>query len=604
MLVDAGGPGGFGAYLGEMLGADGVIGLARVDPATDSVAALSNAAGIVVYGGALTIPWIDALDQAARRGAGIVAVRAGPALLARFGVQDHGVLPALGVRLADGTDPSPLRLHVEGRRWTAGRDSRVMASFAGTADGADAPAALHIAHGSGRVTAWAFDVARNVACIRQGNPEWTGSNRDAFPPQQLIDAMIGWITPAMLARPDADLYQQALTSALAGGTRAAGPHPVLDYFPSGARSVLVATSDAHAVGAATLEGVLRRVEDAGGRLSIYYGPNQPAGWRGSAWRMRRAVAQWPVVGALAANDNAAPTADRVAAWRARGHEFAPHPDIDDESIAFDARFERAWQVFADEGYGVRHLSTRTHRILWSGWAKTAQAQRRLGVRMNLDAYNYGPALRSADGRWAHGHLIGSGLPLRFTSEDGTLVDCYQQPTQIVDEAMVREFGGPEDLSAEQAVEVAVALIADATAANPAALCGQFHADGFVGDPARVRAAEVLLDGTLAACRQAGVPILTAAAWLAFLDGRRATALTERTWNPDSGRLSGTVAVAENTAPGATLLLPADVDGAALEQVTIDDASAAGETLARGGREWVRCAVRPGTVPLVAQYRRA
>ena len=206
-------------------------------------------------------------------------------------------------------------------------------------------------------------------------------------------------------------------------------------------------------------------------------------------------------------------------------------------------------MFADEGYGVRHLSTRTHRILWSGWAKTAQAQRRLGVRMNLDAYNYGPALRSPDGRWAHGHLIGSGLPLRFANEDGTLVDCYQQPTQIVDEAMVREFGGPEDLSAEQAVEVAVALIADATATNPAALCGQFHADGFVGDPARVRAAEVLLDGTLAACRQAGVPILTAATWLAFLDGRRATALTERTWNPDSGRLSGTVAVADDCRAG-------------------------------------------------------
>ena len=466
MLVDAGGPGGFGAYLGEMLGGDGVIGLASVDPATDSLAALSNAAGIVVYGGALTTPWIDALDQAARRGAGIVAVGAWPGAA--------GAIRRAGPRRPPGTGRAPrgsyrpIALAAPRRGPPVDRQPRRqdrLPSFAGAGNGADAPAALHIAHGSGRVTAWAFDVARNVACIRQGNPEWTGSNRDAFPPQQLIDAMTGWITPETLARPDADLYQQALTSALAGGTRAAGPHPVLDYFPSGARSVLVATSDAHAVGAATLEGVLRRVEDAGGRLSIYYGPNQPAGWRGSARRMRRAVSQWPVVGGLAANDNAAPTADRVAAWRARGHEFAPHPDIDDESVALDARFERAWQVFADEGYGVRHLSTRTHRILWSGWAKTAQAQRRLGVRMNLDAYNYGPALRSPDGRWAHGHLIGSGLPLRFTTEDGTLVDCYQQPTQIVDEAMVREFGGPEDLSAEQAVEVAAALIADATASQ-------------------------------------------------------------------------------------------------------------------------------------------
>ena len=371
VLVDAGGPGGFGAYLGEMLGGDGVIGLASVDPATDSVAALSNAAGIVVYGSALTI----ALDRRARSGRPPGRRDRRGRCLARRCWRDSACRTTASSRrsaYASRIVPTRrrLRLHVDGRRWTAGRDSRVMASFAGTADGADAPAALHIAHGRGRVTAWAFDVARNVACIRQGNPEWTGSNRDAFPPQQLIDAMIGWITPddagasrrgsvpagadrrrwpAAPARPDRTRCWT--TSRRARDRCWSRPRTLMPSAPRRSR----ACSD----GSRTPEDGCRSTT---GRTSPLAGAGRPGGCAAPS-RSGRWSAAWPPT----TTPRRRPIG--VAAWRARGHEFAPHPDIDDESIALDARFERAWQVFADEGYGVRHLSTRTHRILWSGWAQ-------------------------------------------------------------------------------------------------------------------------------------------------------------------------------------------------------------------------------------------
>jgi hypothetical protein len=326
VLVDAGGPGGFGRYLAEMLAAEGVLGLSVVDPAAEAPAVLAGASGIVVYGAGLPAPWLDAVDGAVRRGATLLAVAPGSSLLTRVGIDDRGPLPAGGVRLTHRSDGSPLRLHVSGRRWTVGRGARTLASFDEGAAGPAAPAAVTLAHGSGSVTVWAFDVARNVACIRQGNPEWTGSNRDAFPPQQLIDAMTGWIRPETLARPDADLYQQALSATLAGGTRPSGPHPLLDYFPAGARSILVATSDAHAVGGAALEGLLRRVEGAGGRLSVYYMPNPPAsGWRQTARQLRRSAARLPLVGGMIGGATPPPTPDQVAAWRGRGHEFAPIP---------------------------------------------------------------------------------------------------------------------------------------------------------------------------------------------------------------------------------------------------------------------------------------
>ena len=97
------------------------------------------------------------------------------------------------------------------------------AVFADPAGGTGTPAAVRLAHGEGRVTAWAFDVARNVACIRQGNPDWVGTNRDEFAPIQLIDSMAGWIRPERLARPDADLFQQALSAEVAGARASPAP---------------------------------------------------------------------------------------------------------------------------------------------------------------------------------------------------------------------------------------------------------------------------------------------------------------------------------------------------------------------------------------------
>jgi hypothetical protein len=597
LLVDAGAS--FAAFLGEMLGAEGVIGVVTHDAASASPEVLITAGAVAVHGAALSPAWIDGLEAFVRRGGLLVAVAPGAPLLGRFGIEEGGALAATGVQLAHrADDESPLRLHVAGQRWTPAPEAAVEATFAGDIA---APAAVRVTHGDGQAVLWAFDVAHNVALIRQGNPAWADTNRDDLPQQQVVDAMVGWIRPETLARPDADLYQQAVSAALAGGTGVVGPAPLLDYFPGAARSVLVATSDAHGNGAAVLDALVRRVEGLDGRLSIYYTPPATTGWRLTARRARWTLGRLPVVGDAFLSDLGPPSPQVVDSWRARGHEFAPHPRAD-EGVDLESGLAQAWQEFDDDGYGTTHLSTRTHKILWSGWVGTAQAQRRRGVRMNLDAYHLGPALRRADGGWAHGHVIGSGLPLRFVDESGTLVDCYQQPTQIVDEHLVGEFGGIEDLSPEDAVMVATEIVREATTGAPAALCGQFHADGFVGTPARIRAAEILLDGTLAACRTAGVPVWTAERWIAFLDARRAVVMTARSWQADSGRLTTSVALGPDLESGMSVLLPAEVAGRTLARVTVGGAAVATESTTRGGREWARVLVAPGVTEVVAEYR--
>jgi len=601
LLVNAGGRAVFGAYLGEMLAGEGLCGLTPVpagDPPPDSVA---RAAALVVYGDALSTAWVDAVDAAVRRGATLVAVAPGAALLARFGIEDRGELRCDGVFLSDRADAAALRLHVDGRRWAVPPGATTAARFAMPAGIPPVPAVVQLTHGSGRVSAWAFDVARNVALIRQGDPARANANYDALPSIQLIDALAGWVRPETLTRPDADLYQQRLSAQLAAGSGATGPLPMLEYFPGEARSVMVATSDAHGNGAAVLEALLRRVEGFDGRLSVYYTPPATTGWRRTARHVRWTLGRLPLVGDRLLSEFGPPAPQVVAGWRARGHEFAPHPRAD-EGVDLEGGLAELWEAFASDGYGTDHVSTRTHKILWSGWVATAVAQRRRGVRMNLDTYHLGPALRRADGQWAHGHVNGSGLPLRFVAETGAIVDCYQQPTQLVDEQMVGVFGGMEGRTAEEAVQIAEAMIDAAVHTTPTALCAQFHADGFVGAPERVRAAEILLDGTLAACRRAGIPIWTAARWTAFLDARRAVTVDRRRWDSASGQLTTSLTLDAAIDPGVALLLPAELDGRPLTALTAGGAVVTPTTSTRGGRTWARCVLGPGTTDVVATYR--
>ena len=226
--------------------------------------------------------------------------------------------------------------------------------------------------------------------------------------------------------------------------------------------------------------------------------------------------------------------------------------------------EPAWQVFADDGYGATHVSTRTHRILWSGWARTAHAQRRLGVRMNLDAYISGSALKRPDGRWPHGHLIGSGLPLRLGP--GSRHARRLLPATDADRRRTpgRVFGGiarPD--RGTRGPRRDAEIVRQATGRTPPP-CAASSMPTASSAPPRVRAAEMLLDGTLAACRAAGVPVWTAARWPPFsMRGARSPARPGRMWSPAGASRLVRRRIGAAMAPGAGVLLPATVDGRAL-----------------------------------------
>ncbi len=597
LLVDASGADGFGAYLEELLGVEGVIGVLRVSAQTMPHDLLDGMLAAVIYGPDVPDAWTDALDRFAIRGGAVAAITPGAALLARFGISEAEAPPSSpdGVRRTDASDAA-LRLYVPVRQWRARADE--VEAFFSTDGTTGSPAIVSRRHGAGVVSCWAFDVARNVALIRQGSPDRVNVDRDGHPKIRFVDVMFGWVDPDLLDRADADEYVRLLVGQLAAGGATGGPLLGVDFFPGEARTVLIATGDAHGVGAEVLDQVLHRVEAAGGRLSVFYEPPQTPGWRRYARRARWAASALPLVGPVLQSRYAPPPPRLVNAWRSRGHEFSPHPSGYPD---LDTGLTRAWRDFEDDGYGTAHSVTRTHEVLWRGWIDTPRAQRRLGVRMNLDVYDVGPVMRQRDGRWSHGHLIGSGLPARFVDERGRVLDCYQQPTQVLDEQFLGVVGGVEGLSGVDAAAVASDQLARALTGPPAALCAVFHLDSFVPVVGRAVEAGAFLDGVLQACRSQGAPIIAAGRWLSFLDGRRATAITSRIWDPAARRLTCIVQVSPLAAPGVGLLVPAVVDGRRVRDVMLDGATAAVESLSRSGREWVRVVVRPGPVRVEVRY---
>src|SRR6476661_3130685 len=88
----------FGAYLAELLRAEGVPGVFHVRATQDARPALADVSAVIAYGD-LPDAWSAALDTFVLGGGALVAILPGAMLRARVGLHDGGPLEAAAVRL-------------------------------------------------------------------------------------------------------------------------------------------------------------------------------------------------------------------------------------------------------------------------------------------------------------------------------------------------------------------------------------------------------------------------------------------------------------------------------------------------------------------------
>ncbi|MBN1312197.1 MAG: hypothetical protein JXB30_12325, partial [Anaerolineae bacterium] len=463
----------------------------------------------------------------------------------------------------------------------------------------DFPSVTVYRYGRGQAALWAFDLARSVAYTRQGNPAWAGQERDGEERIRASDMFKGWVDLDRIAIPQADEQQRLLVNLLSVMNQEKRPLPRLWYFPGAAESVLVATGDSHYNPASAIEDVLSRVEQRQGTMSIYYAPFPTQNPRRAVKRAVLEAVDLPLIGDILASQFTSPGPSHVAEWRARGHEFALHPYVDE---VLEEGWLDAWQEFTGVGYGPVSPSVRTHRVLWTGWVETARYQASLGIRMNLDYYHWGAAFQYAEGKWANGHFTGSGRPLRFVDEQGNILNIYQQLTQLTDEQLIDlPWGEGAKMGAEKALEVTQAMLARSVAGNYCAIATNFHVDPFAFGGEWVAEAARLLEGTLDYAAAQNIPILTAVKWLDFTETRDGANLENVQWYASGQRVSFELRTTRDQDAALTVMIPQRHKEIELVQIEIDGVAVEHRRRNVGGMEYGWVVVPAGSHQIVATF---
>src|SRR5205823_12400994 len=117
---------------------------------------------------------------------------------------------------------------------------------------------LHaVGSNGGQAAAFTYDLARSVVYTRQGNPAWSGQERDGQTPIRSDDLFFGasasdpqpdWVDLNKVAIPQADEQQRLLANLVEQMESARMPLPRFWYLPRGNKAVVVMTGDDHGNG--------------------------------------------------------------------------------------------------------------------------------------------------------------------------------------------------------------------------------------------------------------------------------------------------------------------------------------------------------------------
>ena len=378
----------------------------------------------------------------------------------------------------------------------------------------------------GKAIAFAYDLARSVVYTRQGNPAWAGQSRDGQAGPIRSDNLFfpAYIDFAKIAIPQADEQQHLLSNIFSQGNLHRKPMPHLWFLPRGLKAAVVMTGDDHGTG------------NTVGRFNQYLtlGPNSA-----------QDVADWNAIRGTSYVYNGTPIDNSVAAaFQAQGFEIGVHPNtgcVDFTPTSLDNTFTTQLSEFAQQFPGLTApVTNRTHCLPWSDWSSQPQLENAHGIRFDVNYY-YWP------GSWIQnrpGMFTGSGMPMRFAAIDGTIIDCYQAPTQMPDES-------------ELDITNSINSLLDSAIGTP----GYYGA--FVMNMHTDTAIHIGSNEIIASAMARNIPVVSAQQMLTWVDSRNSTVFGPMTWV--NHHLSFTVTTSAHNLQ-AMVPVNLDVDSGSLIQV--------------------------------------
>ncbi|HVY73181.1 MAG TPA: N,N-dimethylformamidase beta subunit family domain-containing protein, partial [Puia sp.] len=371
-------------------------------------------------------------------------------------------------------------------------------SDANTATTYPAVTVNHVGGNGGNAVAFTYDLARSVVYTRQGNPAYTAQKRDGQggPIRSDDKYYPDYVDFNKIQIPQADEQQHLLTNIILQYNLTRKPLPHVWFLPNGVKAAVVMTGDDHATG------------NTAGRFDEYLHMSDSIGHNTA-----QDVTDWKAIRGTSYIYPGTPITDAdLAAYQSEGFEIALHPYtgtgcLDFTPASLNADFTTHLQAFHNQYPSLSGpVTNRTHCMPWSDWATHAKVENAFGMRFDVNYY-YWP------GAWIQnrpGLFTGSGMPMRFADDDGSIIDVYQAPTQIPDES---------DLDIPTAIN---------TLLDNAINKGYYGA--FVMNMHTDTAIHVGSNEIIASALTHNIPVVTAKQMLTWLDNRNNTVFGPMTWS--------------------------------------------------------------------------
>jgi hypothetical protein len=544
ILVISGASNPFGRYYAEILRTEGLNFFTVTDLSGVTAGVLASSEIVVLGEVALNAAQVTLLTDFVDAGGQLIAMRPDPQLASLLGLSGPaGTLSEAYLAIDTGQAPgtglvgATLQFHGSAQRWTLAGATALATLYSDAATPTAHPAVTFRSVGAngGSASAFAFDLARSVVYTRQGNPAWAGQERDGESgPIRSDDLFFGnaagdpqpdWIDLSKVAIPQADEQQRLLAGLIR--ERIGFPLPRFWYFPSGHKAVVILTADQHGCCGGTRD----RFDD---NLA-----QSPPSCSVDDWECVRSSSYvYPGSGMSDAEG---------LSYTNQGFELGTHVNTGCANwtpASLDAFFASQLASFASQFPSLPGMdSHRTHCIAWSDWASAAEVELAHGVRLDTNYYFWPPG-------WVAnqpGLFTGSGMPMRFAREDGSLIDVYQAATQMTDES-------------GQTYPFTIDTLLD-RALGPQGYYGAFTANMHTdGNSVSITGANAIV----ASAQARGVPVVSGRQMLTWLDGRNASTLGGFSW--DGSTLAFSLS-RHSAARNLRALLPASSGSGALISIS-------------------------------------
>ncbi len=521
----------FSSYYAEILRAEGLNEFAVKDLAAVTPAVLGGHDVAILGEGALSSGQAQMLEEWVSQGGNLIAMRPSSQLAGLLGLTPAGsTLANAYLKVDTSTGPGTgivdqtIQFHGTADRYTPSGAQTIATLFNNATTASSNPAVTLRSVGTkgGQAASFTYDLAKSVVYTRQGNPAWSGEERDGMSPIRPDDLFFGakagdvqpdWIDLNKVAIPQADEQQRLLTNLIERMNVDRKPLPRFWFLPRDEKAAVVMTGDDHGNG-----GTIARFHQ-------YEEESSPG----------CSVAEWQCVRATSYIYPGTPISNSQAAdFTEAGFELALHTSTNcgdwDDQAELDAFFSDQLETFSSVFPDLPAPATnRTHCIAWGDWATQPRVESENGIRLDTNYY-YWPA------SWVQnrpGMFTGSGMPMRFAETDGTLIDVYQAATQFTDESnQVYPF-------------TSNALLNNALGSPGyyGVFTANIHTDKDESEDS---------DGIIASAKAHGVPVISARQLLTWLDGRDQSSFGSLAWA--GNELTFTISAGEG-ATGLRAMVP-------------------------------------------------